>query len=88
MARFIPVAGPLSDKEEELAILSKVFHGKYVSFVDLPDGKKLMSQLDTIVINPVASELVGMVVYGDAILYNAEELKFTKVVGGNVELTS
>jgi hypothetical protein len=80
MARFIPVNGSMSDKEEELAILGKALHGKYVSFVDLPDGKKLMSQLDVTVINPVASELVGMIIYGDAILYNADELKFTKAV--------
>lgn len=88
MARFIPLHGPISDTEEELAILMKVLHGKYCSFMDLENGQKLLSQLDTIEINQTATDIAGGPIYGDAILYHLDELNLTKGGGGNAGFPS
>ena len=76
MARAIPVQGPMGPEESYSAVMMRLFYcprPRQVSWEHFPDGRVLLSYLDVTEINPVASELAGKTVYGDAMLYKEGE---------------
>lgn len=77
MARFIPVDGPMGPEESFAVVYFRKLilpNGCLLSFDHLPTGQTLLSRLDVIPVNPVATELMGgKTIYGDAILYREEE---------------
>lgn len=82
MARFIPVDGQLSDKEENLIDLFKLILGGRRQYRTLADGRLMANRMDSLQVNQTASDIARELITGAAILYTANELGPPTMSGG------
>jgi len=77
MARFIPVDGPVGSEESFVDLILRLYGGRsrLVSFTHLDASQEIIvSPLDVVQVNKEATALAGgKTIYGDAVVYRAEE---------------
>jgi hypothetical protein len=76
MARLITLDGVTGPEEPIGHLMPRHLpSGCLVAFEHLPEGRQIVSRLDVMEVNAVATELAGgKTVYGDAILFSTSEL--------------